>query len=80
MDDIIQEALDKGVKLHAAGQLDLAAQLYEAALKLKPNHREANHHMGRLKIDQGKQLVSFAIFKSRSSGKPRQVRILAVLH
>ena len=50
VDDIIQEALEKGVKLHAAGQLDLAAQLYEAALNLKPNHPEANHHMGRLKV------------------------------
>jgi len=64
MDDIIQEALEKGVKLHAAGKLDLAAQLYEAALKLKPNYREANHHMGRLKIDQGKQLEALQYLKA----------------
>lgn len=68
MDDIIQEALEKGVKLHAAGQLDLAAQLYEAALKLKPNHREANHHMGRLKIDQGKQLEALQYLKAALQG------------
>jgi len=68
MDDIIQEALDKGVKLHAAGQLDLAAQLYEAALKLKPNHREANHHMGRLKVDQGKQLEALQYLKAALQG------------
>ena len=29
MNDIIQEALEKGVQLHAAGQPDLAAQLYQ---------------------------------------------------
>ena len=37
MDDIIQEALDKGVKLHAAGQLDLAEQLC-----LAPNFSATN--------------------------------------
>ncbi len=50
VDDIIQEALEKGVKLHAAGQLDLAEQLYEAALNLKPNHPEANHPCKSCKI------------------------------
>ena len=29
MNDIIQEALDKGVQLHSAGQPDLSAQLYQ---------------------------------------------------
>ena len=42
MEEIIQEALNKGVELHVAGEFDLASQLYESVLKLKPDHADAN--------------------------------------
>ena len=56
MREIIQEALSKGVEMHVAGEFDLANQLYASVLKLLPNHADANHNMGLLKLDSGNEL------------------------
>ena len=56
MEEIIQEALSKGVEMHVAGEFDLASQLYESVIKLQPNHADANHNMGLLKLDMGNDL------------------------
>ena len=56
MDEIIQEALSKGIELHVAGEFDLASQLYESVLKLQPDHANANHNMGVLKLTTGHDL------------------------
>ena len=56
MEEIIQEALNKGVEMHVAGEFDLAGQLYESVIKLQPNHADANHNMGLLKLDTGHDL------------------------
>ena len=56
MEEIIQEALSKGVEMHVAGEFDLAGQLYESVIKLQRNHADANHNMGLLKLDMGNDL------------------------
>jgi tetratricopeptide (TPR) repeat protein len=56
MDEIIQEALSKGVEMHVAGEFEFAGQLYGSVIKLQPNHADANHNMGLLKIDTGNDL------------------------
>ena len=56
MEEIVTEALSKGVELHVAGEFDLAGQLYESVIKLQPNHADANHNMGLLKLDTGNDL------------------------
>ena len=56
MEEIVTEALNKGVELHIAGEYDLASQLYESVIKLQPNHADANHNMGLLKLDMGDDL------------------------
>ena len=56
MEDMVKETVAKGVELHLAGELDLACQLYDAAIKLQPNHADANHNMGLLKLDKGHDL------------------------
>ena len=56
MEEIIQEALNKGVEMHVAGEFDLAGQLYESVIKLQRNHADANHNMGLLKLDMGNDL------------------------
>ena len=56
MEEIVTEALSKGVELHVAGEFDLAGQLYESVIKLQPNHADANHNMGLLKLDMGNDL------------------------
>ena len=58
MEQIIQKALSKGVEMHVAGDFHLAGQLYETVIKLQPNHADANHNMGLLKLDIGKDLDS----------------------
>ena len=56
MEEIIQEALNKGVEMHVAGEFDLASKLYESVIKLQRNHADANHNMGLLKLDMGNDL------------------------
>ena len=56
MEEIIQEALNKGVEMHVAGEFDLASKLYESVINLQPNHADANHNMGLLKLDMGNDL------------------------
>ena len=53
MNEVIQEALMKGVEMHVAGEFAFASQLYDAVIKLQPNHADANHNMGLLKLDTG---------------------------
>lgn len=56
MEEIVQEALTKGVEMHIAGEFEMASQLYGSVLKLRPNHADANHNMGLLKADAGHDL------------------------
>ena len=56
MDKRIQENLAKGVEMHISGKFDLARQMYETAIKLQPEHADANHNMGLLKLDLGLDL------------------------
>ena len=56
MDEIIQEALSKGVNMHVAGEFELAGKLYSSVMKLQPKHADANHNMGLLKVDTGQAL------------------------
>ena len=53
---MVQQALSKGVEMHVAGEFDLASQLYGSVIKLDPNHADANHNMGLLKVDTGEAL------------------------
>jgi thioredoxin-like negative regulator of GroEL len=56
MEAVIQNALTKGVQMHVAGEFEIAGQLYESVIKLQPNHADANHNMGLLKVDVGNDL------------------------
>lgn len=56
MQELIQKALTKGVEMHLAGEFEFASQQYEAVLKIHPDHADANHNMGLLKLDTGNAL------------------------
>ena len=56
MEDIVQEALTKGVEMHKAGEFEFAGQLYGSVIKLHPTNADANHNMGLLKADTGHDL------------------------
>ena len=64
MEEIIQEALSKGIELHVAGEYDLASQLYESVIKLQPDHPDANHNMGVLKLTTGHDLEALSFLQT----------------
>ena len=64
MEEIIQEALSKGVEMHVAGEFHLARQLYETVIKLQPEHADANHNMGLLKLDTGHDLEALPFLQT----------------
>ena len=70
MEEIIQEALGKGVEMHVAGELDLASQLYASVIKLQPNHADANHNMGLLKVDKGQDLEALPYLQTALQADP----------
>ena len=64
MEEIIQEALSKGIELHVAGEYDLASQLYESVLKVQPDHADANHNMGVLKLATGHDVEALSFLQT----------------
>ncbi|MDB2501996.1 tetratricopeptide repeat protein [Paracoccaceae bacterium] len=56
MEEAIQKALNKGVEMHLLGEYEFANQLYSSVLKIQPNHADANHNIGLLKLDMGHDL------------------------
>jgi predicted O-linked N-acetylglucosamine transferase (SPINDLY family) len=47
---LLDEACDKAVAYHRAGQLEAAEQLYRAILQAQPRHPAANHFLGLLNV------------------------------
>ena len=64
METTIQAALVKGVEMHTVGNFDLASELYESVIKLQPNHADANHNMGLLKLDRGLDARALPYFQT----------------
>ena len=54
MELTLDEALQKGIEAHKAGQIQEAERLYTAILNAQPNHPEANHNLGALVVGVGK--------------------------
>ena len=54
MELTLDEALQKGVEAHKAGQLQEADRYYTAILKVQPKHPDANHNMGVLAVGVGR--------------------------
>ncbi|MBT6365849.1 MAG: hypothetical protein HOJ68_06715, partial [Bacteroidetes bacterium] len=49
----IDQALQKGIEAHKAGQMQEADRLYTPILKVQPKHHDANHNMGVLAVGVG---------------------------
>ena len=54
MELTLDQALQKGVEAHKAGQVQEADKFYTAILKAQPKHPDANHNMGVLAVGIGK--------------------------
>jgi tetratricopeptide (TPR) repeat protein len=66
----IDQALQKGVEAHKAGQVQEADRLYTAIMKAQPKHPDANHNMGVLAVGVGKVEQALPFFKTALEANP----------
>ena len=70
MELTLDQALQKGVEAHKAGQAQEADRLYTAILKAQPKHPDANHNMGVLAVGVGKVEEALPFFKTALEANP----------
>ena len=70
MDLTIEQALQKAVEAHKAGQIQEADRLYTAILKAQPKHPDANHNLGVLAVSVGKAREALPFFKAALEANP----------
>ena len=54
MEMTIDQALQQGVAAHKEGKLQEAERLYQAILKSRPKHPDANHNLGLIAVSVNK--------------------------
>ena len=70
MELTLDQALQKAVEAHQAGQAQKADRLYTAILKAQPKHPDANHNMGVLAVGVGKVKEALPFFKTALEVNP----------
>ncbi len=60
----VNQAFQKGVEAHKAGQVQEADRLYTAILEAQPQHPDTNHNMGVLAVGIGKIQEALPFFKT----------------
>ena len=66
----IDQALQKGIEAHKAGQVQDADRHYTAILKAQPKHPDANHNLGVLAVGIGKVEQALPFFKTAVEANP----------
>ena len=64
------QALQKGVEAHNAGQVQEADRFYTAILNAQPKHPDANHNMGVLAVGVGNVQKALPFFKTALEANP----------
>ena len=70
MELTLEEALQKAIAAHKAGQIQEADRLYFTILKAQPKHPDANHNMGVLTVGVGKVKEALPFFKIALDANP----------
>jgi tetratricopeptide (TPR) repeat protein len=70
MELTIDQALQKAVEAHRAGQIQDADLYYTAILKVEPNHPDANHNLGVLAVGVGKIQEALPLLKTALDANP----------
>jgi tetratricopeptide (TPR) repeat protein len=70
MEKTLDQALQKGIEAHKAGQFQKADRLYTAILKAQPKHPDANHNMGVLAVGVNKVQEAIPFFKTALEANP----------
>ena len=68
MNVTLDEALQKAIQAHKAGQRQEADRLYTAVLKAQPKNPDANHNKGLLGVSIGKLQEALPFFKTALKG------------
>ncbi len=71
MELTLDQALQKGVEAHKAGNVQEADRYYTAILKANPKHPDANHNMGVLAVGVGKVEAALPFFKTALEINPK---------
>lgn len=66
----IEDALNRGIEAHKAGNISEASQCYHAILKVQPKHPDANHNLGILTFKAGKIDAALPLFKTALEASP----------
>ena len=74
MELTIDQALQKGVEVHKAGQVQETDRLYTAILKAQPKHPDANHNMGVLAVGVDKIQEALPFFKTALETNPNSAQ------
>jgi len=70
MELTLDQALQKGIEAHKAGQVQEADKFYTAILQSQPKHPDANHNMGVLAAGIGKAQEALPFFKTAVESNP----------
>ena len=70
MELTLDQALQKGIEAHRAGQTQDAERLYTAIIKIEPKHPDANHNLGVLAVGVGKLQDALPFFTTALKAKP----------
>ncbi|TRZ94502.1 MAG: tetratricopeptide repeat protein, partial [Rhodocyclaceae bacterium] len=68
----LDQALQKAIAHHKAGQLQDAERLYRAILQEQPDHPDANHNLGILACQLGQHIAGIPYLKSALEINPAQ--------
>lgn len=61
---LLQRTMDLALHCHRAQEWDQATQLYEAVLRLEPQHPDANHNLGAIAVEKGDYLGALGFFQA----------------
>ena len=71
MEMTIDQALQQGVAAHKEGKLQEAERLYQAILKSRPKHPDANHNLGLIAVSVNKADSALPLFKTALEANPK---------
>lgn len=70
MELTIEQALQQGVAAHKEGKLQIAERLYSSILQAQPNHPDANHNLGALRVAAGRPREAVPFFAAALETNP----------
>ena len=68
---LLQQTMDLALQCHRTQQLQEAATLYQAVLRLQPEHADANHNFGAIAVEQGNPLDAIPFLQAALQANPK---------